>query len=192
LSDRQAQIQIGNVLPVLKGVNPLALVRPGITKANENDPAPFLIEQMFFGTTLDIVPHLSADGYTIHLTAIPKITAFLGNAKPTTNVTVYLNGKKQTVPAPQPQFYSDSLTNSATVWDGQTLVMGGLISESQVDATDKAPGFLSRVFRSKSSKTIKKNVMVFITPTLIDAAGNRIHTEEDMPFATNNIPAQPK
>ena len=33
---------------------------------------------MPFGTTLDVIPYVASDGYTIHLTVIPKITEFLG------------------------------------------------------------------------------------------------------------------
>jgi hypothetical protein len=33
--------------------------------------------------------------------------------------------------------------------------------------------------------------MIFVTPMLIDPAGNRLHTEDEMPFAQSAIPAQP-
>ncbi len=36
---------------------------------------------------------------------------------------------------------------------------------------------LGRLFRSESKTSIKKNLLVFVTPTLIDPAGNRIHSE---------------
>jgi len=38
----------------------------------------------------------------------------------------------------------------------------------------------------------KKNLVIFVTPTIIDPAGNRVHTDEEMPFAQNLTPAQPK
>jgi type II secretory pathway component GspD/PulD (secretin) len=34
------------------------------------------------------------------------------------------------------------------------------------------------LFRSESKSTQKKNLLIFITPTIIDAAGNRVHAAE--------------
>jgi general secretion pathway protein D len=50
--------------------------------------------------------------------------------------------------------------------------------------------FVGRLFRSESSLTKKKNLMIFVTPTILDPAGNRVHTDADMPFAANAFPAQ--
>jgi type II secretory pathway component GspD/PulD (secretin) len=49
---------------------------------------------------------------------------------------------------------------------------------------------VGRFFRSESSVTQKKNLMIFVTPTIIDPAGNRQHSEDEMPFAQNAIPVQ--
>jgi hypothetical protein len=32
--------------------------------------------------------------------------------------------------------------------------------------------------------------MIFVTPTLIDPAGNKIHSEDNLPYDPNKIPAQ--
>jgi general secretion pathway protein D len=50
--------------------------------------------------------------------------------------------------------------------------------------------FFGRLFRSESSASQKKNLMIFVTPTIIDPAGNRFHSEDEMPFAQNSIPVQ--
>ena len=50
---------------------------------------------------------------------------------------------------------------------------------------------MGRFFRSESKNTSKKNLLIFVTPTLIDPAGNRLHTEDEMPFAQSAIPVQP-
>jgi type II secretory pathway component GspD/PulD (secretin) len=47
------------------------------------------------------------------------------------------------------------------------------------------------LFRSESSQSAKKNLMIFVTPTIIDPAGNRLHSDEDMPFARVSVPVQP-
>ena len=49
---------------------------------------------------------------------------------------------------------------------------------------------VGRFFRSESSTTAKKNLVIFVTPTIIDPAGNRAHSEDEMPFAQNAFPVQ--
>jgi type II secretory pathway component GspD/PulD (secretin) len=51
---------------------------------------------------------------------------------------------------------------------------------------------VGRLFRSESKTTNKKNLLIFVTPLLIDPAGNRLHTDDEMPFAQSAIPAQPE
>jgi hypothetical protein len=31
-------------------------------------------------------------------------------------------------------------------------------------------------------------LVIFVTPTIIDPAGNRVHTDDDLPFALNTTP----
>jgi type II secretory pathway component GspD/PulD (secretin) len=49
---------------------------------------------------------------------------------------------------------------------------------------------VGRWFRSESKTTAKKNLLVFITPTLIDPAGNRLHSDDDMPLIRSGVPPQ--
>jgi general secretion pathway protein D len=97
---------------------------------------------------------------------------------------------------PLPHFRVRQVVSSCNVWDGQTIVLGGLISETITKISDKVPvlgdiPFVGRLFQSQSSDSSKDNLVIFVTPTIIDPSGNRVHTDEDMPFAKYNIPAQP-
>jgi type II secretory pathway component GspD/PulD (secretin) len=49
---------------------------------------------------------------------------------------------------------------------------------------------VGRLFRNEASATRKKNLVIFVTPTIIDPAGNRFHSEDEMPFAQTGIPPQ--
>ncbi|MGN6644147.1 MAG: type II secretion system protein GspD, partial [Verrucomicrobiota bacterium] len=87
------------------------------------------------------------------------------------------------------------ITSSVVVWDGQTIVLGGLISDNITKVKDKVPvlgdlPFLGRFFRSESSQTQKKNLVIFVTPTIIDPAGNRLHSDDELPFAQTSVPPQ--
>jgi type II secretory pathway component GspD/PulD (secretin) len=46
------------------------------------------------------------------------------------------------------------------------------------------------LFQSSGSDSTKENLLIFVTPTMIDPAGNRVHTDADMPFARTGIPPQ--
>jgi type II secretory pathway component GspD/PulD (secretin)/tetratricopeptide (TPR) repeat protein len=156
-----------------------------------------------FGPTLDVIPYVSADGFTIQMTIIPTITEFLGYDDPGGFIpqaqSVSGGGAGAAVPIvgqlPLPHLRVRQVTTSCIVWDGQTVVLGGLITEDVAKVKDKIPvlgdlPLVGRLFRSEVSATTKKNLMVFVTPTIIDPAGNRLHSEDEMPFAQVGIPSQ--
>jgi general secretion pathway protein D len=155
------------------------------------------------GPVLDVVPYVSADGYTIQMTLIPTIKEFIGYDTETAQLfqaqaqSVAGGGAQQplTTTTPLPIFRLRQVVTSAVVWDGQTVVLGGLISENVMRTKDKVPvlgdlPIAGRLFRSESFMTQKKNLLIFVTPKIIDPAGNRVHSEEEMPFAKTSIPAQ--
>jgi type II secretory pathway component GspD/PulD (secretin) len=49
---------------------------------------------------------------------------------------------------------------------------------------------VGRLFRSESNQTQRKNLIVFVTPTIIDPSGNRRNLDSEMPFAATTIPPQ--
>jgi type II secretory pathway component GspD/PulD (secretin)/beta-lactamase regulating signal transducer with metallopeptidase domain len=197
LSGRQAQMKTVNIQTVVTGVNYMALTLPGITTTNDDQGPLYVTKPMEFGPILDVIPCVLADGYTIALTVIPTVTEFLGyEENPTNRVAVYVNGKKTWVTPPLPRFHQSQMATSVNVWDGQTVVLGGLESATVGTLKDKVPllgdlPLLGKLFRSESKTTKKKKLLVFITPTLIDLAGNRLHTEEEMLFARDRVPVQP-
>ena len=79
------------------------------------------------------------------------------------------------------------------VWDGQTVVLGGLIAENVTKTREKVPvlgdiPMLGRLFRSETADSTKKNLVIFVTPTIIDPAGNRVHDPNNLPYDPNRIP----
>jgi general secretion pathway protein D len=197
MSGRQAQMKAVDIQTVVTGIDKRALTPPGITTTNGDEGLPYTTESMEFGPVLDVIPSVLSDGFTITLTVIPSVTEFLGYEEdPTNRVAVYVNGKQKWVTPPLPKFRVFQMSTSVQVWDGQTVVLGGLASETVSTLKDKVPvlgdlPLLGKLFRSESKTTKKKKLLVFITPTLIDPAGNRIHSEDEMPFTRDNVPQQP-
>lgn len=148
-----------------------------------------------FGQTLDVVPFVSADGYTIQLNVVPTFTEFLGYDQDLARQfrTVVPNLPVQDTPLPR--FRVRQVATTAIVWDGQTVVLGGLIAENVKKTREKVPvlgdiPFLGRLFRSEAADSTKKNLVIFVTPTIIDPAGNRVHSMDNLPYDPNRVPAQ--
>ena len=157
------------------------------------------VDTLPFGPSLDVIPYVSADEYTVQMTIIPTLTEFVGYDLQTAALfQVQAQGSYgaslvQNLPLPESRVRQ--ITTTCVVWDGQTVVLGGLITGSTVKTKDKVPvlgdlPLLGRLFRSESSSNTKKNLLIFVTPTIIDPAGNRLHTAEEMPFAQSSIPPQ--
>ncbi len=145
------------------------------------------------GPVLDVIGYVLSDDYTVNLTLIPTLTEFTGYETPPALPTP---PGSILVPTILPRFNVREVVTTVNVWDGQTVVLGGLISESVQKIKDTVPvlGDLPLVgvlFRSESKTSDKKNLMIFVTPTIIDQAGNRMHSEDEMPFAQTLIPQQP-
>ena len=67
---------------------------------------------------------------------------------------------------------------TCNVWDGQTVVLGGQITASVQRQKDTVPFLgdlpgVGRLFRSESTVTKRKNMINFVTPTIIDPSCNR-------------------
>jgi general secretion pathway protein D len=153
------------------------------------------------GPILDIVPYVSADGYTVKMTILPTLIQFVGYDDPGPFAVIAQGGAGSTVAnplvaqLPLPRLRSRQVLTSVVVWDGQTVVLGGLISEDVAKHKDKVPvlgdvPFFGRFFRSESNFTEKKNLAIFVTPTIIDPAGNRVHDDKNLPYDPMSYPAQ--
>jgi type II secretory pathway component GspD/PulD (secretin)/tetratricopeptide (TPR) repeat protein len=150
-----------------------------------------------FGPVLDVIPYVSADEFSVQMTIIPTVTEFLGYDDPGQFVVQAQVGSGTPITAqlPLPHFRMRQVTTSVTVWDAQTVVMGGLMTDSVSKLKDKVPllgdlPLVGRLFRSESSQKSKKNLMIFVTPTIINPDGTRYHSDEEMPFAQTSIPIQ--
>ena len=151
------------------------------------------------GPILDVVPYVLADGYTVNLTLIPSLTEFSGYATPPSVAQLVgsISGLNVVqVPTALPTFTVRQVITTVNVWDGQTVVLGGLISSQTQTEKDKVPvigdlPLLGRLFQSQTKTSTKVNLMIFVTATIVDPAGNRIHSDDELPFAQNSIPPQP-
>ncbi|NOU36826.1 MAG: hypothetical protein HOO88_08655 [Kiritimatiellaceae bacterium] len=77
-----------------------------------------------------------------------------------------------------PYFRLREMQTKVTVADGSTVGMGGLIYDKLETYKDKVPvlgsiPLIGRLFRSEGERTVKRNLMIFVTATQVDVNGRR-------------------
>jgi len=141
------------------------------------------------GVTLQVDPVVGPDGYTIDLNLAPEVIEFEGfinYGSPIQTGATNSLGMPTTVVLTdnrieQPVFSKRKAETSVTIWDGQTVAIGGLIREDVQTVEDKVPvlgdiPFVGRLFRTKADDHFKRNLVVFVTAKLVDPAGQPIHS----------------
>lgn len=145
MNNQQAQIQIGDDIPVSQ------------TSINTNDSSNTFssVEYLQTGVILDVIPRINPDG------------------------RVYMEIKQQVSDADRsrqvnnnPTISTRSVTTQVGVQSGQTVLLGGLISENRSQSDSKVP-WLSRVpllgklFSSRDDSNDRTELLVLITPRVI-------------------------
>jgi general secretion pathway protein D len=157
------------------------------------------------GVILEVEPQVGADNYTIDLLLSPEVVEFDGfvnygspiynaifNAS-LYNATVGLitgnsTGVQQVIATQnvinQPIFSVRKVSTSVSIWDGQTVALGGLIREDVQKVNDKVPilgdiPLAGRLFRSNVEQKIKKNLIIFVTARLLDAEGQPLIQQDE-------------
>jgi general secretion pathway protein D len=139
------------------------------------------------GVILQVVPEVSAEGQMINLTMNPQVVSEpdwhdygMTYPNPVTGAT---DSTGIHLPMVQPFFHIRSVSTSVSIYNGATVVMGGMITENRVASEDKIPflgdiPFLGQLFRSKADQTDKRNLLIFVTARLVDPAGRTLKTTE--------------
>lgn len=151
---------------------------------------PTAFETRNVGVTLEVEPIIGPDGYTIDLNLSPEVVEFDGFINygspvfgPTFNGII---GRFEVTPnvINQPIFSVRKVTTSVSIWDGQTVALGGLIREDVQKVQDKVPllgdiPLAGRLFRSTVDQKIKRNLIIFVTARLMDAEGRAVRQDDE-------------
>ncbi|HUA65756.1 MAG TPA: hypothetical protein VME24_07910 [Alphaproteobacteria bacterium] len=191
------KLAIAAIAALAAGAIPTALraqttvIQPGVSAITPT------VQQVEVGPILDVVPDVLSDGYTINLTLIPSLIEFEGYGSPPSLGSFSSTGLNVVLlPTALPIFTVREVTTTVNVWDGQTVVLGGLVQSQIQQEHDTVPiigdvPIVGRLFQSDSKSEFKRNLMIFVTATMIDPAGNRVHSDDELPFAQSTIPSQP-
>jgi general secretion pathway protein D len=147
------------------------------------------------GVTLEVEPVVGPDGVTIGLNLVPQVVEFEGfiNYGSPINAVGVTTAAGISVSSPirltdnvinQPIFSTRKVTTSVSVWDGQTVVMGGLMREDVQKSEDRTPivgdiPIVGRLFRTNVDQHIKRNLVIFVTARLVNPAGQPANMSEE-------------
>jgi general secretion pathway protein D len=130
------------------------------------------------GVELRVIPTVEEDDYSISLELNPKVTEFEGFMEYGGPSIAISGGRTVTVPPGfyQPIFSVREVSTRVTIWDGATIIMGGLTREEVKKVEDKVPilgdiPLLGRAFRSKGESSQKRNLLIFVTANLVTPGG---------------------
>ncbi len=118
------------------------------------------------GNILKVTPHVNKDNF-ITMDVTPEVSTVAANGR-----NFALPGGSVTIPL----ISIRTLTSRVMVKSGNTLALGGLLESNSTRAYTKVPFFgdipgLGELFRSRDLNKTKRNLLIFITPTVIGADG---------------------
>jgi general secretion pathway protein D len=165
LDNEEAEIRVGQEVPFLTG-------QFTNTGANQGSVNPFqTIQRQEVGTSLKITPQIN-EGSGVKLDIEQE----------TSSLSAGVEGA------------SDLITNTRTITthvfvnDGEILVLGGLIDDNLRETDRRVPGLgripgLGWLFRARRTDLSKRNLMVFIRPTILrDSADRSFQTNSKYRF----------
>jgi general secretion pathway protein D len=180
---------IGNVQ-----VGNLIIITPPPPTFPATPATPTAFETRKLGKSIEVEPTVSADNQTVSLNVLLDFTEFSGfinYGTPILNTNFIVNGAASVVTPNEilmPVFDAIKETTNVSVWDGQTVAIGGFHGESLTDTEDKIPYIgdlpvLGRAFRSSTSQTTKRALTIFVSVRLVDPGGNPINrpVEDEVP-----------
>jgi len=149
---------------------------------------PGAFETRPIGVLLNVTPQVAPDGFTIDLAIAPQVAELLDWL----NFGSVFEG--QEISILQPIFAFRDVNTTISIWDGQTVVMGGLIREDIISFNDRIPiigdiPFLGRFFRNEGERSSKRNLIIFVTARLVRPDGRPLNTAEELARQTGAAPA---
>lgn len=130
------------------------------------------------GVELEVTPTVEDDD-SISLRLEPRVTEFEGFVEYGGQAVAIAGSTTVTVPSGffQPIFSVRHVRTEVTIYDGATVLMGGLTREEVKSVNDSIPflgdiPLVGRLFRSEGKTQQKRNLLIFVTANLISPGGS--------------------
>lgn len=147
-------------------------------------------EETLLGIEMVVIPKIEGNQITLQIN--PSIRELAGwqsyqlapensvyNTRQLTRSEPYIH---EAVQAQLPIFKLRQIETEVTMNNGSTIAMGGLISERVLSYNDKVPflgdlPFAGRLFRNEGERNIKRNLLIFVTATIVEPNG-QVHVSK--------------
>lgn len=154
---------------------------------------PTAFEMRRLGSVIEVEPTVGADNQTISLNVAADFSDFIGFVN--YGIPIRNSFFRQADGTPpiltenrilMPVIEAVKETTNVSVWDGQTIAIGGLVSESVTSSEDKIPfvgdlPVVGRAFRSETKDSTKRALVIFVSVLLVDPGGNPINAKFEDP-----------
>lgn len=159
LNNQTAFIKVGQDRPFFRLQQSTTYQQGGTTTPVNQTQESFSVSTITIGTILAITPQIDGDG-VVTLDVLPAITRL--------QAIVTSPDGRQTAPVTEVK----QASTIVRLRDGETAVIGGLISEDSGDSTRAVPVLgavpvVGRVFRSKATLSNRTELVIFLTPRLV-------------------------
>ncbi|UOA09665.1 type II secretion system secretin GspD [Methylobacter sp. S3L5C] len=156
LNNQKAKINVGDQVPISTGSTqvPIAGGSTGASIAQSNS-----IQYKDTGVTLDVTPRVNANGLVIM-----KLKQVVSSVVPVTDPT--------STQASSPTINKKEIDSSVAVHDGETIVLGGLISDDVSDNKNGVPFLynlpvIGSLFGGTKKSDVKTELVILITPRVV-------------------------
>jgi type IV pilus assembly protein PilQ len=149
------------------------------------------------GMQLLIIPNVTGPENNILMTIIPKTEQFssatgIGGAP--AGFQRFIGPSGETLDLPETT--QNIVVTKMMLRNGETGVIGGLRQDNEDYTETKVPGFcdipfLGRLFKFRTRSTSGSNLLVFVTPTIIDFTGGADQFRKDLDKIRNEISTSP-
>jgi len=133
-------------------------------------------EEVEVGFKLKVTPSVGSDLKEITLYIEPEINEVVDTVPGMLYSTVQLVGEGNTPTTEKPIVSTRKLKAKLTVSDGYVVVLGGLVRQTKEEGEVKVPllgdiPLLGALFRHRTEKNIKKNLLIFVSAKIITPEG---------------------
>ena len=140
-------------------------------------PSPVFKNPTQVGIIFFVQPFVESDRYTIDLELEPQIQKFIGWSDYSYNISI--SGSTDSLDAilKMPKFEVQSVQTHLKVYDGETVVLGGVLKDDTKTTDDRIPmlgdmPLLGRFFRSEIEDADKTNLLIFTKVLLVKPDGS--------------------
>ena len=135
------------------------------------------------GTSLVVTPTLQPNNYTIRLELNPSVTDLTGWSDYSYNYVIgeFSSGEEYPMTLKMPEISNREIQTTIKVYDGQTVVIGGILSDAHGSLSDRWPIFadiplIGRLFTESAQEAHKDNLIISVSTRLISGDGIPVRT----------------